>query len=187
MEAFVSHQSPVYSCYPMDSPQENHLGASFPRFHQHQLGLQPLGIYNAMATPSSTPATPVYTKPNPFSSQLFESMAVPTMPPTLYSNGPGSMMTPTASPRAHPLSLALKPAMTIETTDLGDCGSPFLPSTPQLSTFGGSIGSPCDVLQTPVNPMFSGFDVDGLQPDFDIDGFSIDLSVCSSPPMTPGM
>jgi len=100
--------------------------------------------------------------------------------PTLYSNGP-SVMTPTGSPRSSALQ---KPAIVLDT----DVDS-YFPSTPPLSTSGSTVGSPksFDALQTPMNPMFSGFE-DGDMPK---DGFDpvepsvLDWSSCGSPPMTP--
>lgn len=118
------------------------------------------------------PSTPVYSRPGSSCSQ----------PPTLYSNGP-SVMTPAASP--HPAHS--KPSIVLD-TDLGEAS--YFPSTPPLSTAGSTIGSPksLDVLQTPMNPMFSGLDdlemmgKDGLEPELSI----LDWSSCASPPMTPG-
>jgi hypothetical protein len=117
------------------------------------------------------PSTPVYSRPGSSCSQ----------PPTLYSNGP-SVMTPAASP--HPANS--KPSIVLD-TDLGEAS--YFPCTPPLSTAGSTIGSPksLDVLQTPMNPMFSGLD------DLDMgkDGFEtaelsiLDWSSCASPPMTP--
>lgn len=117
------------------------------------------------------PATPIYSRPNSSSSC--------SQPPTLYSNGP-SVMTPAASPQpiAHN-----KPAIMLE-TDLYDAS--YFPSTPPLSTSGSTIGSPnsCDMLQTPMNPMFSGLDgtKDGLE---SVETSVLDWSSCGSPPMTP--
>lgn len=123
-----------------------------------------------MAAFSKLPTTPIYSRPGSSCSQ----------PPTLYSNGP-SIMTPAGSP--HPSNS--KPSIMLD-TDVSD-GS-YFPSTPPLSTSGSTIGSPksFEVLQTPMNPMFSG--LDGI--DFGKDGLEttelFDWSSCASPPMTPG-
>jgi hypothetical protein len=117
------------------------------------------------------PSTPVYSRPGSSCSQ----------PPTLYSNGP-SILTPAASP--HPANS--KPSIVLD-TDLGETS--YFPSTPPLSTAGSTIGSPksLDVLQTPMNPMFSGLD----DLEFGKDGFDsvepsiLDWTSCASPPMTP--
>jgi hypothetical protein len=177
----MSHQAPFYFYSSVDSKSENRM----PAFPQHPLVLQSLSMYNhaMVQAPSSMPSTPIYTRPNSSSSQISVPTAAPvTMAPTLFSNGP-AVMTPMASPRVAPLNLH-KASMMLD-TDFSDCGSPFLPSTPQLSSFGGSVGSPCEILQTPVNPMFSGFDVDGMHNDYEVEGWSLDVSVCASPPMTP--
>jgi hypothetical protein len=165
----MSHQAPFYF-YGADSSSKSdpRLGAGA---YAHQLGFQQLAMYQAMAP--SMPSTPVYTRPSSSCSQPPVTTA-----PTLYSNGP-SIMTPMASPRP----VAHKPLMMLD-TDFSDCASPYLPSTPPLSSCGGSIGSPSEMLQTPMNPMFSG--LDGLRHDFDVvDNLSLDWSVCTSPPMTP--
>ena len=71
--------------------------------------------------------------------------------------------------------------------DFGDNG--YFPSTPPLSTSGSTVGSPksYDVLQTPLNPMFSGLDgfvgakaLELAEPSV------LDWSSCGSPPITPG-
>jgi hypothetical protein len=121
---------------------------------------------------TAMPSTPVYSRPGSSCSQ----------PPTLYSNGP-SVMTPAASP--HPANS--KPSIVLD-TDFGEAS--YFPSTPPLSTAGSTVGSPksLDVLQTPMNPMFSGLD----DLEFGKDGFEacepsiLDWSSCASPPMTPG-
>jgi hypothetical protein len=166
-----------------------------PAFPQHPLMLQSLSMFHhgLAPAPSSMPTTPVYTRPNSSSSQLSAPMFAPattsssSSAPTLFSNAPPTIMTPMASPRVPPLNLTK--ATMMRDAEFSDCGSPFLPSTPQLSSFGGSVGSPCEMLQTPVNPMFSGFDVDSLHGggggDYEVEGWSLDVSVCGSPPMTP--
>ncbi|GKT83332.1 zinc finger protein msn2 4 [Colletotrichum tofieldiae] len=78
-------------------------------------------------------------------------------------------MTPMASPQP----MAHKPAIMLETEICDD--NLYFPSTPPLSTCGSAISSPnnsCELLQTPMNPMFSGLDgFDGL------DGFKETLEV----------
>ncbi|KAF5026276.1 hypothetical protein F66182_1666 [Fusarium sp. NRRL 66182] len=118
------------------------------------------------------PSTPVYSRPGTASN---------SQPPTLYSNGP-AVMTPTASPQP----MSHKPAILLE-NELYE--NSYFPSTPPLSTSGSTIGSPsaCEVLQTPMNPMFSGLDgmdgfKEGLEP---AETAVLDWSSCGSPPMTP--
>jgi hypothetical protein len=127
-----------------------------------------MAAFSGMA---ALPSTPVYSRPGSSCSQ----------PPTLYSNAP-SVMTPAGSPHFS----NSKPSIVLD-TDFGE-GS-YFPSTPPLSTSGSTIGSPknFEMLQTPMNPMFSGLD------DLDVgkDGFEpaelsiLDWSSCASPPMTP--
>lgn len=119
------------------------------------------------------PSTPVYSRP---------SSASNSQPPTLYSNGP-AVMTPTASPQP----MSHKPAILLE-NELYE--NSYFPSTPPLSTSGSTIGSPsaCEVLQTPMNPMFSGLDgIDGFKEALEpVETAVLDWSNCGSPPMTPG-
>ncbi|KJZ79047.1 hypothetical protein HIM_01820 [Hirsutella minnesotensis 3608] len=123
-------------------------------------------------TVRSLPSTSMFSRPGSSCAQ----------PPTLLSNGP-SAMTPTGSPQlAHH-----KPAIMLE-TEFGDCS--YFPATPPLSTSGSAMGSPksCDILQTPMNPMFSGLeDMNGAKPTFDpVDVISVmEWSNAGSPPMTP--
>jgi hypothetical protein len=118
------------------------------------------------------PSTPVYSRPGSASN---------SQPPTLYSNGP-AVMTPTASPQP----MSHKPAILLENEFYEN---PYFPSTPPLSTSGSTIGSPsaCEVLQTPMNPMFSGLDgLDGFKEALEpVETAVLDWSNCGSPPMTP--
>ncbi|UNI14464.1 hypothetical protein JDV02_001093 [Purpureocillium takamizusanense] len=118
------------------------------------------------------PSTPIYSRPGSSSC---------SHPPTLMSNGPSVMPL-----MGSPSFVNHKPAIMLE-TEFSD--SPYFPSTPPLSTSGSAIGSPksCDVLQTPMNPMFSGLDglggiKAGLEP---VENLVLDWSSSGSPPMTP--
>lgn len=115
------------------------------------------------------PATPVYSRPGSSCSQ----------PPTLFSNGP-AIMTPAGSPPAHKATILLE-------TELYDIAQ--FPSTPPLSTSSSTVGSPksIDAMQTPINPMFSGFDGLAMGKDvFDsVENSILDWSSAASPPMTP--
>lgn len=131
----------------------------------HQMAMYPMV--------PTLPSTPIYSRPNSSSC---------SQPPTLMSNGP-SVMTPAGSPSM----MSRKPGVMME-TDF--CDGNYLPSTPPLSTSGSTIGSPksFDMLQTPMNPMFSGLDgfagaKDGLE---SAENCVLDWSSCGSPPMTPG-
>ena len=138
--------------------------------HNHHAAMQHMAMYQAVPT---LPSTPVYTRPSSACSQ--------PMVPTLYSNAP-SALTPMGSPAPQMAQHSNnKPSM----LDTQVC-----PSTPPLSTSGSVISSPgsCDLLQTPMNPMFSGFDgVDTLKQDFEPETLVQEWAQgCSSPPMTPG-
>ncbi|KHN96274.1 cutinase G-box binding protein [Metarhizium album ARSEF 1941] len=136
-------------------------------FSNTNFAQQKLGWYQAVA-----PASPVCSRPGSSCSQ----------PPTLFSNGP-AVLTPTGS---HPPNGGFKPSIMLD-SEFGE--NSYFPSTPPLSTSGSAVGSPksCDVLQTPLNPMFSG--LDGFVTEksgFDsIESSILDWASCDSPPMTP--
>ncbi|KOS19332.1 Zinc finger protein [Escovopsis weberi] len=122
---------------------------------------QQLAAAWSMAT--SLPPTPLYSRPTSSCSQ----------PPTLYSNGP-SVMTPTGTV-PHGMR---KPSIMLKTDSFAD--NSYFPPTPALSTSSSTVGSPktCDMLHTPINPMFSGLETMGLK---DADSF-FDWN---SPPLSP--
>ncbi|KAG7149491.1 hypothetical protein HYQ46_001587 [Verticillium longisporum] len=141
---------------------------------QQHMAMAQLPVYPMVPT---LPSTPMYARPNSSCSR------VTAPPPTLYSNGPG-VMTPVASPQpSHQ-----KPTILLETDGMDD--NLYFPSTPPLSSAGSSVSSPntCDMLQTPMNPMFSG--LDGLEDPKEmlepVESVALDWSSCGSPPMTPG-
>ncbi|RDA85875.1 hypothetical protein CP532_4908 [Ophiocordyceps camponoti-leonardi (nom. inval.)] len=117
------------------------------------------------------------TKPSaamyPAMRSLMSSTAMPCSPAQ-------SALTPTSSPLQ-------KPLFVLE-TGLGDSYQ-YLPATPPLSASSSTLGSPNtrEVLQTPMNPMFSGLDdLGGVKMAFDtVDMMSLEWTSCASPPMTP--
>lgn len=128
----------------------------------------------------TVPSTPVYSRPGSSCSQ-------PMMHPKVYNASMAVTMTPMASPQP----MAHKPSIMLE-TEFQDADA-YFPSTPPLSSSSSSvISSPasCDMLQTPLNPMFSGLDgfesEDGIKAE-QLETFpNVDWSNCASPPMTPG-
>ncbi|KAM0269855.1 hypothetical protein ACHAQH_009621 [Verticillium albo-atrum] len=173
MAAQMGHV-PFFFYTPEARPDSRHHGR-FSQQHpqQHHIVMAQLPMYPMVPT---LPSTPIYSRPNSSCSQ------VTAPPPTLYSNGPG-VMTPVASPQpSHQ-----KPTILLETDGMDD--GLYFPSTPPLSTAGSSVSSPntCDMLQTPMNPMFSGLDgiedpKEMLEP---VESVALDWSSCGSPPMTP--
>ncbi|OAA43190.1 cutinase G-box binding protein [Metarhizium rileyi] len=150
----------------MDSTMMPHTIRQNTIFGKTNFAQQKLGLYQVVA-----PASPVCSRPGSSCSQ----------PPTLLGNNPG-VLTPTGS--LSPSSF--KPAIMLE-TEFGD--NPYYPSTPPLSTSGSAVGSPksCDILQTPLNPMFSGLDgFSGVKSGFEsIESSILSWTSCDSPPMTP--
>ncbi|KAK3330406.1 hypothetical protein B0H66DRAFT_597943 [Apodospora peruviana] len=125
------------------------------------------------------PSTPMYSRPSSSSSQpQMPYTAMPSLPSTLTS-------------MASPQPIAHKPTMMALQTDLGEAHGSYYPSTPPLSSSGSVISSPGDMLQTPLNPMFSGLDgverkqVCDVMNDQVENYAHLDWSSCASPPMTP--
>lgn len=124
------------------------------------------------------PSTPIYSRPSSSCSQ-------PLVHPKFYHTGMPSTMTPMASPQP----MTHRPTIMLE-TEIREA-DPYYPSTPPLSSSSSVISSPgsCDMLQTPLNPMFSGLD------DFEgevackveqLERFpNLEWPSCTSPSMTP--
>jgi len=135
-----------------------------------------MGVFPAVPT---LPSTPMYPRPNSPGS------LVQTRPRMFH--GLASTLTPLASPQP----LTHKPTMVLD-TDISEADSMYYPSTPPLSSSGSAISSPgsFDMLQTPLNPMFSGLDGVGGKEVCNVDNLAesfptLDWSSCTSPPMTP--
>ena len=161
MTAQAIAQAPCY----FFNPESKQDGRQHGQFHP---GMQQM-MY---PTVPMLPSTPAYSRPNSACSQP-QSQTL--------SNHP--QMTPMGSPQ----SFSQRPAIMVETEFRDDM---YYPSTPPLSASGSTVGSPnsCDVLQTPMNPMFSGLDgLGGLKETFEpADSFALDLTNSGSPPLTPG-
>lgn len=187
METMMSTQAmvPAAFYYNSDPNQENrqqHMHyASHPNMHHHQQ--QPMHMYPAVPTLASTP---IYSRPGSAASQQQMVQAPKAAAAGFAYHGLPSTMTPMASPRP----VGQKPTIILETALGGD--SEAYPCTPPLSSSSSVISSPgsCDVLQTPLNPMFSGLDgfVGKEMSDVErLESFpNLDWSSCASPPMTPG-
>lgn len=148
--------------------------------HQHQHQRQQMGMFPIVPT---LPSTPIYSRPSSSGSQ-----------PPMHKSFTGVLGMPaTLTPMASPQPITHKPAMMMLQTDLCEANRSYYPSTPPLSSSGSVISSPgsCDMLQTPMNPMFSGLDGVERKPVIELDGQlenfpHLDWSNCASPPMTPG-
>ncbi|KAL8370806.1 hypothetical protein RB595_000917 [Gaeumannomyces hyphopodioides] len=161
-----------------DSRQQFHGHfAPHPSLQQHQMQMFPVV--------PTLPSTPIYSRPGSACSQpsahpMMHHQQM-TKPVTSYP----SVMTPMASPQP----MARKPTAVLE-PEIHDGEGMFYPSTPPLSISGSAISSPggCDMLSTPLNPMFSGLDsIDGVKPEVcSPESFpALEWSNCASPPMTP--
>lgn len=180
MTAPMGHAPSHYFYAPESRPDSLHHGHFHHHQHQTPSQHQPqhlMGQMSGYPMVPTLPSTPIYSRPGSSCSQQA------AMPPTLYSNGPGAI-TPIASPQpAHH-----KPTILLETDGIDD--NLYFPSTPPLSTAGSSISSPnsCDMLQTPMNPMFSGLDgLEGPKESFEpVENPILDWATCGSPPLSPG-
>jgi hypothetical protein len=141
------------------------------------------------------PSTPVYSRPG---SSCSGPQQAPPQQHQPFTNMPANMaMTPMASPQPQPLAHH-RPSIMLK-TEACEVNDPYnYPSTPPLSSSAASsvIGSPgrsCDVLSTPLNPMFSGLDGSDVMvkpmPYDETDAMdrlcALDWSGCASPPLTP--
>jgi C2H2 transcription facotor len=174
--AAQSVASAPFLYYSPDPNAENRYHGHFtphPGMHQQQMTMYPVV--------PTLPSTPVYSRPGSSSSQVM-------LQPRALVNVQARALA--ASPR--PLA-GQKPVIVLE-TEIREGEAYYSPSTPPLSSSGSTIGSPnsCDMLQTPLNPMFSGLDGVQVKPiseeDAHLERFpTLDWSKCASPPMTPGM
>lgn len=176
--------APAFFFYSPDpNPESRQHGRFIPQQHP---GLAPMNMLPIVAPlPSSTPA--VYSRPGSSASQ-HQQQQPPLLPKGAYAGCvPILPSTMVASPM--PMPIAHKPSIVLD-TELCEDGL-YSPATPPLSSSGGSaISSPgsCDMLQTPLNPMFSGLDgKDARGFDGELERFpALDWSACASPPLTPG-
>ncbi|KAH6630845.1 hypothetical protein B0J18DRAFT_475869 [Chaetomium sp. MPI-SDFR-AT-0129] len=186
METMMTAQpnGPAFFFYSPDlSPESRQHGRFIPQQHHHQqqqhqhqpsLALQQM---SALPIVAPLPSTPAYSRPSSSSSQ-------PALLPKGFATVP--MLPSTLTPVASPMPIAPKPTIVLD-TEVGDFEGPYSPSTPPLSSSGSVISSPgsCDMLQTPLNPMFSGLDGKAGM-DGELESFpSIDWAACASPPLTP--
>ncbi len=154
--------APAFFYYSPDPNPEN-------RQHGHFITHpQQVSVFPVVPT---LPSTPVYSRPNSSCSQLL---------PKTFAGVPAHM--------ASPQPLAHRPTIVLD-TDLAETEGLYYPSTPPLSTSSSVISSPgsCDMLATPLNPMFSGFEGINDECNVDTEQFPVlDWSSCVSPPLTPG-
>ncbi|KAK0613003.1 hypothetical protein B0T17DRAFT_498765 [Bombardia bombarda] len=201
MEAIMTPQgmAPAFYYYSPDpnpnseNRQQGHF-TSHPGFqhphhpqHQHQLQHQHQHRMPMFPVVPTLPSTPIYSRRSSSSSQ-------PPMHSKTYTGMSGVPSMPSTSVTS-PQPMIHRPTIMLETSDLGDASGLYYPSTPPLSSSGSAISSPgsCDMLQTPLNPMFSGLDgMHGLPGkevrivDCQLDNFAgLDWQRCASPPMTP--
>lgn len=177
--------APAFFFYSPDpNPESRQHGRFIPQQHP---GLAPMNMLPIVAPlPSSTPA--VYSRPGSSAScsQQQQQQQPPLLPKGAYAGCvPILPSTMVASPM--PMPVAHKPAIVLD-TELCEEGL-YSPATPPLSSSGSAISSPgsCDMLQTPLNPMFSGLDGKDARGLDELERFpALDWSACASPPLTPG-
>lgn len=172
--------APSFFFYSPDPTLEGRQHGRFiPQPHQQAAFQQQMAMLPIVPT---LPSTPVYSRPGSASSQQPMMTKVFTSAHILPST-----LTPVASPQPS----YFRPMIAVD-TGLSDVDSLYSsPATPPLSCSGSAISRPdsCDMLQTPLNPMFSG--LDGLEgkdrcDDGQLESFpSLDWSSCVSPPLTP--
>ncbi|KAL2134027.1 hypothetical protein VTI74DRAFT_1191 [Chaetomium olivicolor] len=171
METMMTAQSagPAFFFYsPEPNPEGRQHGRFIPQQHPAMLPVVP-----------PLPSTPVYSRPGLSCSQ-------PPLLPKGFTSVP--ILPSTLTPLASPMPIAHKPTIVLD-TELSEVDGLYSPSTPPLSSSGSVISSPgsCDMLQTPLNPMFSGLDgKEACDMDGELESFpALDWSACASPPLTP--
>ncbi|KAK3311255.1 uncharacterized protein B0T15DRAFT_489875 [Chaetomium strumarium] len=176
METMMTAQTagPAFYFY---SPDPNPEGRQHGRFIPQQHPAMPHMAMLPIVPP--LPSTPVYSRPGSSSSQ-------PPLLPKGFGNVP--ILPSTLTPVVSPMPISHKPTIVLD-TELCEADGMYSPSTPPLSSSGSAISSPgsCDMLQTPLNPMFSGLDgKEGRDFEGELESFpSLDWSACASPPLTP--
>ncbi|KAL2143034.1 hypothetical protein VTI28DRAFT_432 [Corynascus sepedonium] len=180
METTMTTQQsgPAFFFYnPDTSPEGRQHGHFLPQQHlQQHSALQQMSMLPVVPP---LPSTPLYSRPGSSSSQ-------PPLLPKGLANAP--ILPSTLTPVASPMPIAPKPTIVLD-TELCENEGLGSPLTPPLSTSGSTISSPgsCDMLQTPLNPMFSGLDgKEACGMDGELESFpNLDWSTCASPPLTP--
>jgi hypothetical protein len=175
-------QAPFFY-YSPESAQENRQQGHFNthmghQFHQFQFQPQHGQMQQLLPTVPVLPSTPIYSRPGSSCSQ-------PPMHPRPFRTVPSSNLTPMASPQ--PMTQT-RPTIMLETEFKREHDG-YYPSTPPLSSSGSASSSPgsCDILQTPLNPMFSGLEaVEGKAITVKLETFpNMEWANCASPPLTP--
>jgi hypothetical protein len=191
MDSSYSHpqamgQSPFFYYNPDPKPDNRQHG----HFSQHPSNMHQVQVpmYHQHVQPM--PSTPIYSRPNSACSQ-------PPMQQQMFNAHFHPNMTPMASPRP----MYQKPTILVQDHQTSrlmvepECHEGdmyYYPSTPPLSASGSVISSPgsCDVLPTPMNSMFFGFEgvKEGCESEVQSENLAGgDWARCGSPPMTPGM
>lgn len=204
MEPMMAQQAmaPAFFYYnPDPNPENRHHGHFIPHpqaqsHHPHHAYTphtmqQPMQMFPQVPVLPSTPlpSTPVFSRPSSSCSQ-------PPMPQQAkhsFTSAPQQVLTPQASPvRMH--QALHRPTIVLDMDKFDPADHMCYPQTPPLSSAGSVMGSPggCDMLATPLNPMFSGLEGTAMCVKEEVDTLPIeqfpalDWDDCASPPMTPG-
>lgn len=190
--------APAFYYYSPDPHAENRNHGHFiPQQQQHHAYAQhhhvPQQIQVFPPVPvlpsSPLPSTPVFSRPSSSCSQPPMNQSCKPS----FTSAPQQVLTPQASPvRMH--QQLHRPTIVLDMEKFDGADASCYPQTPALSTAGSAMSSPgsCDMLATPLNPMFSGLDhsVMGMKEEEvvqPVEQFpNLDWHGCSSPPMTPG-
>lgn len=168
------------------------------RRHGNFIPQQPQQLQQQQQQPTyyyMMPATPTYSRPSSSSSQQLQQQPQPVLMSQPQPHYPAAAYIVGSNARRSVAGANGKPTIMLE-TDFVDVDGLRLPSTPPLSsTASSAIGSPsaCDMLATPLNPMFSG--LDSFQATKDAVASAVDVAAeqfnvaawsnCASPPFTP--
>lgn len=171
---------------PHPQPQSHHAHPYAPHSMPQQMQMFP----QVPVLPSTPlPSTPGFSRPSSSCSQ-----------PPMHIQGKHSftsapqqqVLTPQASPvRVH--QALHRPTIVLDTVKFDESEGMCYPQTPPLSAAGSVMGSPgsCDMLATPLNPMFSGLEGTPMGVKEEVSVLPVEQfpmlewNTCSSPPMTP--
>lgn len=176
METMMAPQStgPAFFFYSPDpNPESRQHGRFIPHPHPAMQQMTMLPVVPPL------PSTPVFSRPGSSCSQ-------PPLLPKGFTSAP--VLPSTLTPVVSPMPIAPKPTIVLD-MELNEAVGLCSPATPPLTSSGSAISSPgsCDMLQTPLNPMFSGLDgKEACHVGGELESFRhLDWPTCASPPLTP--
>lgn len=203
MESMMAQQAmaPAFFYYSPDpNPENRHHGHFIPHPQPQSHHAHPYAHHAMPQQMQMFPQVPVLPSTPLPSSPGFSRPSSSCSQPPMHTQGKHSftsapqqqVLTPQASPvRVH--QALHRPTIVLDTIKFDESEGMCYPQTPPLSAAGSVMGSPgsCDMLATPLNPMFSGLENTPMGVKEEVDVLPVEQfpmlewNTCSSPPMTP--